>query len=353
MILKLAEFAGKLGQFMVMGGEQAPAAAFFMQIFHHRPGNREAVKRRRATPDFIQDHQRTRPGLMQDGGGFHHFHHERAAATRQIVGGADAAEQAIHHADMRPPGRHEAAHLRQHRDQCILAQEGAFTGHVGAGEQPEFAAIAKIAVIGDKSLALAAPLQGRFHHRMTAGDNLKIQRDIHQRPHPAPLHSQFRQRRRHIQRRQRFSGLGDTCRLGQSPRRQRLEHLQFQRQGAITGLRDAAFQFTQFRRGIAHRIGHGLAMDEAWPHTIRMARRDLDVVAEHVIMPDLEAGNAGLVGITLLQGGDMAPAFIAQQAQFIQIGAIAGSHKAAIAGIHRQFGAERRAQGIHQHAMEP
>ena len=33
--------------------------------------------------------------------------------------------------------RHETARLRQYRDQRILAQEGGFAGHVGAGHQPE------------------------------------------------------------------------------------------------------------------------------------------------------------------------------------------------------------------------
>ena len=33
--------------------------------------------------------------------------------------------------------RHERAHLRQHHDERVLAQEGRFAGHVGAGDKPD------------------------------------------------------------------------------------------------------------------------------------------------------------------------------------------------------------------------
>ena len=58
--------------------------------------------------------------------GLHHLHHEGGAAARQIVGGADAREQPVDDADPRPRRRHEAADLRQQRDQRVLAQEGRF-----------------------------------------------------------------------------------------------------------------------------------------------------------------------------------------------------------------------------------
>jgi len=46
---------------------------------------------------------------------------------------------------------YERAHLGQHRDQGVLAQIGGFTGHVGAGQQPDRVALGgKIAVVGDE-----------------------------------------------------------------------------------------------------------------------------------------------------------------------------------------------------------
>ena len=66
-------------------------------------------------------------------------------------------------------GRHEGAHLRQHHDQGILAQEGRFAGHVGTGEQPDAAAVAgEIAVIGDEGGLGACRCSACFDHRMAA-----------------------------------------------------------------------------------------------------------------------------------------------------------------------------------------
>ena len=70
-------------------------------------------------------------------GGLHHLDHEGRAPAGQVVGGADAGEQPIDDADVGGPRRHERAHLGQHRDQRVLAQEGGLAGHVRAGDQPE------------------------------------------------------------------------------------------------------------------------------------------------------------------------------------------------------------------------
>src|SRR5580698_522371 len=57
-------------------------------------------------------------------------------AARQSVGGADAGEQPVDHADMGGARRYEAAHLGEHRDQRVLAQKCRFARHVGAGHEP-------------------------------------------------------------------------------------------------------------------------------------------------------------------------------------------------------------------------
>ena len=61
--------------------------------------------------------------LVEDGRGFHHFNHERRAPPRQVIGGPDAAEQAVDNADMGPSGRHIGAHLRQNGDEGVLPQK--------------------------------------------------------------------------------------------------------------------------------------------------------------------------------------------------------------------------------------
>ena len=76
-------------------------------------------------------------GLVEDAARLHHLDHEGGAPARQVVGGTDAREQPVDDADVRRARRHERAHLRQHGDECVLAQEGRLAGHVRAGDEPD------------------------------------------------------------------------------------------------------------------------------------------------------------------------------------------------------------------------
>jgi hypothetical protein len=126
------------------------------------PGDREPVEGRGAAADLVEDDERARSGLVQDRGGLDHLDHEGRASAREIVGRADAREQPVDDADMGAGSGHEGAHLRQHRDQRVLAQEGRFTRHVRAGDQADAPAAAALA-----SAALAAA-RVRCHWRRRA-----------------------------------------------------------------------------------------------------------------------------------------------------------------------------------------
>ena len=91
------------------------------------------------------------PGLVQDRGGLRHLHHEGGAAARQVVRGADPAEQPVHDADAAASAGHRQAGLRQHDDQRILPQEGRFAGHVRAGQQQHPPLGRQVAIVGDEA----------------------------------------------------------------------------------------------------------------------------------------------------------------------------------------------------------
>ena len=92
---------------MEMGGEQRAAFVDVMQMLDRGPGDRQPVEGGGAAADLVQDDQRARAGLIEDSRGLHHLHHKGRAPARQIVGGADAREQPVDHADMCLLGRHE------------------------------------------------------------------------------------------------------------------------------------------------------------------------------------------------------------------------------------------------------
>ena len=95
------QLGGERGQLVVMRGEQRAAAIVLVQMLDRRPGDRQPVEGRGAAADLVEDDQRAFAGLIEDRRGLDHLDHEGRAPARQIVGGADAGEQPIDHADMR------------------------------------------------------------------------------------------------------------------------------------------------------------------------------------------------------------------------------------------------------------
>ena len=71
---------------------------------------------------------------VQDVGGLLHLDHERRLAAGDVVGRADAGEDAIDDRHLRLARRHERSDLRQQRDQRRLAQVGGLAAHVRAGQ---------------------------------------------------------------------------------------------------------------------------------------------------------------------------------------------------------------------------
>ncbi len=144
-------------QLVIVRGEEGARAVRLVQVLDRRPGDGEAVEGRGAAADLVEDDQRALGRLVQDGGGLDHLDHEGRSSPREIVGGADAAEQAVDDADMGALRRHIAADLRQHGDQRVLAQEGRLAGHVRAGHQPDMAGVggvvAERAVVRDEGAA--------------------------------------------------------------------------------------------------------------------------------------------------------------------------------------------------------
>src|SRR2546425_274861 len=81
-------------------------------------------------PYLIEDNETPAGGVVQDIGDLLHLHQERAASCGDIVGGADAREDAVHEPHARAGGGNKRPDARQQRDQRRLAQIGRFTGHV-------------------------------------------------------------------------------------------------------------------------------------------------------------------------------------------------------------------------------
>ncbi len=94
-----------------------------------------------------------------------------------------------------------------------------------------------------------------------------------------------------------------------------------------------------------------VALSGGGEQLVAVLRGHLDEIAEHVVVPDLQAAHAGRLGIARLQGGDDAARLVAQGARLVERRVVAVAHEAAVALEGRQFVGERRGEFGRQHAV--
>ena len=173
-IARRIQILGQPRQLVIVRREQGPAAIDFVQVLGGGPGNRQAVKGRRAAADLVQDDKAARRRLVEDGGGLDHLGHEGGAPARQVVRCTDARIKPVGNADLGAFSRHIATGLGQHQDQGVLAQIGRLTGHVRTGHEGQagrvFPRSVQLAGIGGKS-AFTRLRQGTLDHWVSTADD--------------------------------------------------------------------------------------------------------------------------------------------------------------------------------------
>ena len=348
------QLPGQCRHLVVMGGKDRAAAIDRVQVFHRGPCDGQPVIGRRAPPDFIEDHQSRRIGLVQDRGGFDHFHHERGPPARQVIGGAHPAEDLADDADAGLRGGHETAHLRKDHDQRNLPEIGGFAGHVGPGQKQDMGRIlggAELGIIRHESRPRGA--QRGLDHRVTSAFDHQVAPGGDLRPNPVTLGGAFGKACGEIQFGNGAGQGGKRSGLGQNGGTQGFEDLAFQGAGPVGGVQDAFFELGQVQRGKPQRIGGRLAVDEGIgerlaQHPFGMGGRRFDEIAENVVVLDLQGPDPGRLDILRLQPGDHAAPFVAQLPRRIQIGGMAFGHHSAIAQRHGQVVGQCTAEQVRQ-----
>ena len=77
---------------------------------------------------------------------------------------------------------------------------------------------------------------------------------------------------------------------------------------------------------------------------LAVLRGDVDEIAEHIVVPDLQRLHAGRFGVAHLQRGDDAARFVAQRARFVERRLVAAADETAVAAERRQFVGQRARQ---------
>src|SRR5699024_3190840 len=110
-ILDARQTLFKFVQMMIMRGEER-LAADFVQMLGDRPGDRKAVVSAGAAPDFVENHEAARRGVVENVGRLVHLDRKSTLAGGEIVLRADAREDAVDKPDARAARRHETSDLR-------------------------------------------------------------------------------------------------------------------------------------------------------------------------------------------------------------------------------------------------
>ncbi len=172
---------------------------------------------------------------------------------------------------------------------------------------------------------------------------------VDRRPDVVLARRKLGERRRDVDLGERPRGAADRRLLRRDARRKVVEDRKLDLERALRGACDLLFELAKLGRGEAHGACHRLPMDEflgagACLERLRLAGGDLDEIAEHVVVPDLERADAALLRVARLQPGDDAPALVAKRARFVERRVVARAHEAAVALQKRKVVGERRFQ---------
>ena len=204
-ILHRGQQVSKLGEFMIVRGKKRARAGVLLKMLDDSPGNGEAVERRCAAADFVEQNQARRRSMIENGRNFAHLHEKRGTSAGQIVAGANARENAVRDGQLGLPRGNKRTHLRHQHNQGGLAQVRGFAAHVWSGDEQELlAARFETQIVGHEALTLLP--QQLFDHRMTPADDEKFSRRIEFRADIAAIGGKFRKRREHVELRDGGSG---------------------------------------------------------------------------------------------------------------------------------------------------
>ena len=346
-VLDAREAPLQLAQLVIVRGKEGLCAdfLFIQQVFHHRPGDGQAVKRAGPPADLVENHQRAAGGGAQDGGGFAHFHHEGALPPGQVVRRADAGKDAVAQADVGLARGHEAADMRQERNQCHLAHIGALARHVGAGDD-EHAVVAGIhghvvghkGRIGDGALhdGMAALHDGEYAVLVDGGLDVVV------------FARHLRQRQKRVRGFEHHGVLLHRADFGGNGLAHGGKERAFQRQGHLLGIEDLMLDFLKLRGHVALGSGQGLLAAVAQGHQIQIALGDLDVIAEHAVVLDAQVLDTRLLPLGRLQVQNPLLAVCGRVAVLVQLGAVARPDHASVAKQQGRVGVDGAFQQVAQ-----
>jgi hypothetical protein len=181
---------------------------------------------------------------------------------------------------------------------------------------------------------------------MAPADDDEIAAGVDFGPHIAAFGRKRRQTRRHIDGGKRLGRRLDVFGSRHRLRGEAIEDFKLHPERAFCRTGDLGFEAAKLGRGETDSAGEGLAVNERGVprrahQLVAVLGGHLDEIAEHVVVPDFQRPDLGLVGIARLQGRNHAPRFVAQRPRLVEGFIIMRADKSAVAPQQRQVLAER------------
>ncbi len=282
--------------------------------------------------------------MVQDGGGFGHFDHEGRAPGGEIVGGADAGENAVERTEDAAVSRHVTADVGKQGDQRGLPHISRFTAHVGAGNQQQAAVFGKQTVVGDKGFGAISHFG--LNDRMTTASYGQPDFRGKFRFAPVALQGGVGEAGQQVK---LGDGAGDD--LQRRHGRQQFVENDFVEQffaGQRPFLRRQrlVLESLEFGRDVTLGILQSLAAAVIVGNLVGIGVGDFNIEAMHLVVFDLEAVDAAALALAGFHVDQVGTAVVVQRAQFVEIGIETGGNCAAVADLGRGFGGNGADQQI-------
>ena len=165
---------------------------------------------------------------------------------------------------------------------------------------------------------------------MTALAKHEIVPIVHLRPDVAAGNRALRQRGPDVEPGEDAGGALDSPDGVPDRRAERSEELGLADRHPLLGAEHARFVLLELGRDVALGGGQRLAPLVVGGDPGGVGVGDLEVVAEDLVEPDLERGDAGAVPLALLERGDVLVAAVAERAQLVELAVVAVANDAAI-----------------------
>ncbi len=164
----------------------------------------------------------------------------------------------------------------------------------------------------------------------------------------AQAHGALGEVREHVRERERRGQALERCELRGQRVKQAVKELAFTREGAVAAAKHLVFELLELGRDVALGVLDGLAPLPVERRALRKAARQLDVVAVHAVVGDLELCQPGAAPLAILELEQVRIGAGRDRAQLVERRVVARSDDAAFA----QQRGRRRDQGTRQKRVQ-